>query len=215
MCGGGGGGDGGAEERRRQEEARVASAVSQINNIFGVGNPDAMAEREALYGTVKEDAVKKAMTDLDKDKEKAARELNFMLARQGLSGGSADVDQNRQLTDTYQQGILKAANIGDSTANNMRSSDDKTRVNLVNNIRSGLDGGQASQMAYEGMKNNADLARTEANNANLVGFFNNLMNGWNSFQYGQNMNQVIDTGKKQNQFGNSISGDDGTIRSIK
>lgn len=215
MCGGGGGGDGGAAARKQEEDMRVNAAIASLNDIFGISNPDNMAQRESLYSTVRTDAVNKAKQDLEKDYGVAKRQLGFTLARQGLSGGSADVDQGRELTDRYQQGILEAANIGDSTANNFRSSDDKTRVNLINNIRAGLDGGQASQMAYEGMRNNANQARVEAQNASLAGFFNNLMNGWNQYQYQQGVNEVMQQQKSKSPYGNSISGDDGTIRSVK
>lgn len=216
MCGGGGGGDGGAAQRKAEEEQRVAQAIASLNNVFGVNDPKKMATREALYGTMKEDAVNKAMMDLNKDKERSARELNFMLARQGLSGGSADIDQNRELADTYQQGILQAANIGDSVANNARSSDDRTRVNLINSVRSGLDGGTASQLAYEGMRNNINEAKNEAQNASLAGFFNNLMNGWNQYQYGQGQNDVLMKNQKQSNpvGGGGTQNYDGNVRSI-
>lgn len=214
MCGGGGGGgDGGAAARKAEEEDRVAAAIQGLNSTFGLNDPNAMKQRDDTYNTIKTDAVNKAMMDLNKDHEKSGREVNFMLARQGLSGGSADVDTNKQLSDTYQQGILQAANIGDSTANNARSNDEKTRVNLINSIRSGLDQGNAQQMAYTGMQNNVATAKNEAQNANMTGFFNTLMNGLQGYQYQQGVNQVVGQNQPvKSPYGGATDNYDGTIR---
>jgi hypothetical protein len=145
-------------------------------------------DRENLYSKIGTDATNTALLDLDKERGVTERELNFMLARAGLSGGSRDIDVNRDVLDTYNQGVLKASNIGLSTANNARSSDDKTRVNLINSIRSGLDAGSATQQAYEGLRNNAKLAQDDANVASLDGFFDTLKNQQQAAAYNAGLN---------------------------
>lgn len=197
MCGGGGGGgDGGAVERKAAEkaaeEARVASAVNSINSVFGINSSDpSYQSRETMYSAIRDDARNKALVDLNKDRGITERENNFTLARQGLSGGSRDVDTNREILDRYQQGVLSAANMGDSVANNARMNDDRTRVNLINNIRSGLDQGSATQMAYEGMRNNVNNAQNEAAATNLTGFFNALMPALQGVGYSNGYNQTL------------------------
>jgi len=146
------------------------------------------AGREQLYGKIGNDATNAALLDLNKERKTTERDLGFMLARAGLTGGSRDIDVNREILDTNQQGILKASNLGLSVANNARSSDDKTRVSLIDSIRTGLDQGSALQQSYEGMANNSRRAQDEANATSLVGFFDALKNQQQQAAYvaGQN-----------------------------
>lgn len=131
-------------------------------------------QREELYGKISQDFTNNAMLDLNRERGLTERELNFILARQGLSGGSRDVDANKDVLDEYNRGALQATNFGIQAANNARSADDRTRTNLIASIQAGLDGSQAQQQALEGMRNNARQAQDEANTASLGGFFNAL-----------------------------------------
>jgi hypothetical protein len=150
-------------------QSAVEASKAKAESLKG-----AAQKRETLYGKIAEDAKGTALLDLSKDRKDTERELGFMLARQGLTGGSRDIDVNREILDTNQQGILKASNLGLSIANDARSSDDKTRVSLINSIRAGLDQGSAQQQAYEGMRNNANAASDAAKGASLAGFFDTL-----------------------------------------
>ena len=132
------------------------------------------ADREALYSKIGLDQKAKLTDDLNTDRTKTEREIRFGMARNGLSGGSADIDANSEVLDQYNKGLLKATQNADSTVNSARSADEKTRVNLINSIRSGLDQGSAVSVAQEGMANNAKAAADEANSASLAGFFDSL-----------------------------------------
>lgn len=214
----GGGGDGGAAARQAEEDARVSSAINHINNVFGVTS--AQPEREKLYSKISKDATNTALNDLNKEKSITERDLNFMLARQGLSGGSRDIDVNKDVLDTYQQGVLKASNIGISTGNDARSADDRTRVNLINSIRSGLDQGSATQQAYEGMRNNASLAQDNANAVNLSGFFDAIKNQQQQAAYIQGINSNATLPIQQQKVNSPASSSatsnyDGTTRTFK
>ncbi len=265
---GGGGGDGGAAARKQQEDARIAQAIKELNNVFGVSSPgavdrnqfyydapttptgigmvdanspktmrvfdqaaydaavkkskeDALAEnpnaaaREQLYSKIGTDAKNVAMTDLNKERGISERELKFSLARNGLSGGSRDIDANRDVLDTYQQGVLKASNLGTQTSNEARSSDEKTRVNLINSIQAGLTSGDAVQQAYAGMSNNAAAAQDAANSASLAGFFDVLRQQQANNQYQKGVDSVYVPGmtaKSTNNTARSSYG--GTVRSV-
>lgn len=136
----------------------------------------AYGERAKLYDTIKTDANQHALIDLNKERDITERNLSFDVARQGLSGGSHDIDTMRQVTDTYQQGVLKAAELASSIANNARAADDKTRTGLISSISAGLDQGSAQSQAYSDMRNNADRATADANSLSLAGFFDRLNN---------------------------------------
>lgn len=172
--------------------AAVAAAQAKANSLKGVAQG-----RENLYSKVSTDATNSALTDLNKERDVTERELNFMLARSGLSGGSRDIDANRDVLDTHQQGVLKASNMGLERANNARSNDEKTRVNLINSIHAGLNEGDAMAQAYQGMSNNARSAQDEANNSNLKGFFDVLRNNQEKAQYSQGFNQAFNSDPNQ------------------
>jgi hypothetical protein len=250
------GGDGGAAERKAAEDARIATAIKKLNEVFGLADPlpeaidkakftkniaasapnngaiglsgmaniggingntntskqvfdeagyisavaaskakaDALkgsgAARENLYKKIGTDATNTALLDLNKERGITERDLNFSLARNGLSGGSRDIDANKDVLDTYQQGVLKASNIGLQTGNNARSNDEKTRVNLINSIHAGLSDGDATAQAYAAMSNNAKSAADDANNASLAGFFDVLKQQQAQAQYNQGVNSV-------------------------
>lgn len=168
--------------RTEFDQAGYDNAVKASLEKAGALNDKSQA-REQLYSKIGSDATNVAKTDIDKERMLTERELKFQLARNGLSGGSRDIDANRDVLDTYQQGILKASNIGTQTANEARSSDEKTRVNLINSIQAGLTSGDAVQQAYAGMANNATAAQDAANNASLAGFFDVLRNQQDRNQY--------------------------------
>ena len=165
-------------------------------------NAEALQAREGLYTKIGDDTKNTALIDLNTDRDITQRDLGFMLARAGLSGGSRDVDVNRDILDTYNQGVLKAANMGTEAANNARSADDQTRVKLIQNIQAGLDEGQAAQQAYEGMANNARSAQDDANSATLKGFFDILNNQQKEAAYTTAYNQAVNPyAKNTNTYG--------------
>lgn len=164
-----------------------------------------MGERENLYSTIGNDATNAALFGLNKEKDVIERDSRFGLARAGLSGGSRDIDLNKDILDTYQQGVLRAGEVGVSAGNNARSADDRTRVSLINSIRAGLDEGSAQQQAYESMRNNSRSAQDAANGANLTGFFNGLKDVQREYQYNQGVQEATrkypGTGKARGSSG--------------
>lgn len=170
---------------------------------------DKFAERNASYGTVKQDAINHAMTDLNKERGLTERDATFMLARQGLSGGSRDIDVNKDILDTFQQGVLKAGSMGSAVATNARSADEGTRMKLIDSVRNGLDAGTATGNAYTEMQNNSAKARDDAATQSLAGFFNVLANRFKQNAYDNGVqsqtNQTI-------RNGGGPTPDNGTIR---
>lgn len=182
------------ETKTTFDEAGYNAAVKAAQDAASK-NPQA-SSRETTYNKISTDAVNKAKVDLEKDKEFVTRDLGFMLARQGLAGGSRDVDVKKDILDKYQQGLLRASEIGTQTANNARSADEKTRVNLIGSIQAGLDSGTAAQQAYEGMRTNALKAQDEANAVNLSGFFDSLRQLQQQSAYNDQYGQVVNPQKR-------------------
>lgn len=187
--------------------AAVAAAQAKADNLKGAG-----AQRENLYGKIGQDAQNVAMLDLNRERGITERELGFQLARSGLTGGSRDIDANRDVLDTFQQGALKAANFGTQTANNARSNDEKTRVGLINSITAGLTEGDAVTQAYTGLANNARSAQDEANNTTLAGFFDVIRQQQEKAAYNAGSNSVLTPTAPQKTASRSSASYGGTVR---
>lgn len=178
MCRGGGGGDNGASAREAARQAQQDEAIAKIDELFGIRGANANANRaarDAIYGTVRNDVINNFMPDLNKQKADSERETKFSLASRGLTGGSVDVDQNQELQDRYLKGILAVTNKGDAAANDIRSSDSKTRLDMIARINAGADANTAVSSAVNEMTANANTARDSAVGQNLNSFFDDMI----------------------------------------
>lgn len=178
MCRSGGGGDNGASAREAARQAQQDEAIAKIDELFGIRGANANANRaarDAIYGTVRNDVINNFMPDLNKQKADSERETKFSLASRGLTGGSVDVDQNQELQDRYLKGILAVTNKGDAAANDIRSSDSKTRLDMIARINAGADANTAVSSAVNEMTANANTARDSAVGQNLNSFFDDMI----------------------------------------
>lgn len=172
-----GGGGGGGDSRRQQAEleARKAAGRSALNQAFGIGDDSTAAAnkaaRDELYSSVRQNAFDAGKRRLDESQTDAKRNLKFELFAKGLGGGSVDVDQNALLDRTYNQGIIDLGAKADTVRNNMRSSDESTRLNLLQSIDAGMDQGSALSSAIAQMRNASDAAAAEATGATVGDIF--------------------------------------------
>lgn len=194
------------------DEAGYNSAVKAAQAEANDLNKKAKA-RETLYTKIGKDFTNNALTDLNKDYDAAAREQRFTLARAGLSGGSRDIDSNRELTDLHKQGILRATNMGTQATNNARSNDDKVRSDLIQSIYAGLSGDSAVQQAAERMSNNAKSAADDASLASMTGFFDAIKQQQMQAAYAQGYNQYGQVLSPQSRTSTTQRGDNGKLGS--
>lgn len=159
------------------------------------------AEREKLYGTITSDASARLLDKLRDDRDIAERGTRFQLARQGLAGGSADIDQNASLLDAFNEGSLEAGNAALAAGNNARSADEKTRVNLINNIRNGMSQSDALSASFAALTNNANEARDTALATDIGGFFDDI----NTLNKERQYNQGLQAAKSQYGSGGGIT----------
>lgn len=164
------------------------------------------AAREKLYGTISTDAEARLLDKLGQDRTKATRAANFQLARQGLAGGSAAIDQGSEILKAFQEGSLKARDSALAAGNGARAADEKTRVSLINNIRSGMAENDALSAAYSGMQNNANEARDQAMATDIGGFFSDLAILNNNVRYQQGMGSTLGRYGSSSPYGSASSG---------
>lgn len=120
------------------------------------------AGRETIYQTIRDNAFTAGKRSLDDRKTTAARQNKFALFAQGLNGGSEDIDQNALLQRTYNEGLINLGAKADAAKADIQSSDEQTRLGLLQSIDAGMDQGSALSSALGQMRVNADRASAQA-----------------------------------------------------
>lgn len=171
------------QTERYFDEAGYNAALAGFQNQ---SNTEATANKTAREGQYTEiaDAVRQmAMRDLDRQYSQASQRNTFGLARNGLQGGSVDAEAGGELAELYGEGKLKATQAGQQSASDLRSTDEKTRQNLISLAQSGLDTGTAASMAAGQMSAAADLARSQAAGASVGRLFDDMTQAYMNNQY--------------------------------
>lgn len=213
LCkGGGGGGDGGAAEREAQRQNRIAAGTASVNSIFGIGNDEAQKQRQAMYDTTKNDTRSFYTSQLEEDKAKAQRDLEFQKARMGIIGSSQANDLDSDFQRRYDRGLLDVANRADSAATQFRTSDEQSRLNLIAKVVAGLDQGSAAQNAMSTLQTNANAAKEAYQSQRMANVFGDMLGGYNQYQYNQGM-QAAKQGST-NQYGNYVPSEDGVTGTV-
>lgn len=124
--------------------------------------------RESLYAGNRNAVLDVNKDKLNRDLSESERQLRFSLARSGLFAGSEDIAQHGKQRDAYDQGILQATSLADQSAAGFRSADERTRLDVINQIQGGADSGTALQNAQRGLELSAQNADANAK-GNIVG----------------------------------------------
>lgn len=177
----------------------------KINNALNSGSlysglttvtPDS---REKLYEEQQQaiyDLNAKEVNDQYADAERANR---FALARNGLLGGSSDIESNARLQEKTNEGLIQAQALGQQAASDLRTADEQSKQSLIAMAQSGIDTGTAQQMAQAQLNANAQSALGQRGGATIGNLFDNLsqayltrqimnatQNGYNLYNNGYN-----------------------------
>jgi len=150
-----GGGSGGrraeraARDEETQRQATIAEGSGRINAAFDA--PERGQQINSFLAALRE----RYTTDANRQKGTADRRSKFALARSGLTGGSRATDAKRVLGEEYTAGILNAENQAQSAVGDLRGQDEQSRLQLLGQVRSGLDTTTAAQRAGEAIRANA------------------------------------------------------------
>jgi hypothetical protein len=157
-----------AEEQERRRQAQINQTTAQINSLFD--SPDRQ-KQIADFQRAMQDFYQQ---DLGRQHEGATRNLKFALARSGLTGGSQQIDANRDLGESYQRGILESERRAQGAAANLRAQDEQTRANLTSMAMSGLSATNAATQAAAGMRASLEGAQAAAKADALGDLFGNI-----------------------------------------
>ena len=143
--------------------------------------------------------------DVNRQAADAERINRFALARNGLLGGSADVDSGFEINRMTNEGLMKAGGIADQAAADLRMSDERTRGNLISMAQSGIDTGTAQQMALSGLAANAEAAKSSAAAATVGDLFSGLSGAYMGNMYNNAYKAGLDKSRMQ-QFTPGLGG---------
>ncbi len=183
--GGGGGTDAAEIERQRQERAQ--QAIDAINKVFDD------ADREALYQSHRDVVYDMNTQEVERQAAEMERANRFALARNGLLGGSVDVDSATELNRRTNEGLSKAGGIADAAMSDLMAADENTRSNLVSMATAGTDATTAAQLASSGLKQNMESAAADKAVATVGDLFGSLANAYlfqNLGKYANSMGSV-------------------------
>ena len=169
---GGGGGGSAAYDIERARQRQAQEAIKAINAVFDGAN------RNALY-----DQHRNAVYDLNtREVERQAAEMErnnrFALARNGLLGGSADIESKAEINRRTNEGLAKAGGIADAARADLQNSDENARNNLVSMANAGTDATTAAQLAANNLRQNADSASADRAIASVGDLFNTMQNAY-------------------------------------
>ena len=156
------------------------NALKQVGNAEVSTNE---AQRNAGYDKVRQSNLGLMMNDIARNRADTTRNVGFGLQRNGLFGGSVDVDTHRDITDANQRSVIQANQLADSQVASMRSNDESTRADLISRINAGLDADSAAATASQRMAINRQQALSEPSSGALNNLFASIGGALNSYQY--------------------------------
>jgi hypothetical protein len=145
-----------ATRAEAERQAAMTEATGRVNAVFD--SPERQAQQNDFLQALRD----QYMTQANRQKAIADRNLKFSMARGGLTGGSAAVDANKTLGEEYTEGVLNAENRSQSALGDLKSQDEASRMGILQMVRSGLDATTAAQRAGSAMQANAQTTSGRA-----------------------------------------------------
>lgn len=171
---------------------------------YSIGSDPALAQtayanylaREAAYDKNRADIMSYFTHGLDEQLQESAQAQTYDLARRGLLKGSEDFQAEAGRTRRYDDALFKLTNQADSSVSGLRSADEQARLNLLGNIRAGMDRESAVAGATAALRNNIDTAANAAYATDFSNLFGDLNDIYKTYNYrtGQNRGTVMPYG---------------------
>lgn len=153
---------------------KINKAIANGELFTGVETVKPENKREKLYDEQRQAVYDINAKDVNRQYGDAEKANRFGLARNGLMGGSADVDSNARLQEMTNEGLVKAGGIADNASSSLRSADESARQSLIAMAQSGIDTGSAQQMALKQLESSSQKAQGERSGASIGNLFGGL-----------------------------------------
>lgn len=153
---------------------KINNAIANGELYTGFETVQPENKREKLYGEQRDAVYEINAKDVNRQYGDAEKTNRFGLARNGLMGGSADVDSNARLQEMTNEGLVKAGGIADSASSGLRVADESARQSLIAMAQSGIDTGTAQQMAQKQLESSSQKAAGDRAGASIGNLFGGL-----------------------------------------
>ncbi len=167
-----GGGGNQAWEIEQDRQRRAQEAYNAINKIFDDAN------RDELYQQQRDAVYQMNADEVNRQAAEAERANRFALARNGLIGGSAQIDSEAEMNRRANEGLSKAGGIADEAAASLQAADENTRNNLISMATGGTDATEAAKLAASGLSQNIANSYVDRSVATVGNLFNDLTNAY-------------------------------------
>lgn len=157
-----------ASRAEKQRQASIANTQSSVNRVFN--DPRRQGEISDFVNATREFYGQ----DLGRQKTQSDRELKFALTRNGVMGGSTQVDQQRRLGEDYQRGLLDVDRRARAAGADLETADQEARARLISLATSGLDATTAARQASESMRVGLESAKASATASGLGDVFTGM-----------------------------------------
>ena len=154
-----------AERKERAREAQIQANTGQVNAIYD--SPARAQQIEEFTNAVRQ----QYMGELQRQQGINSRQLDFSLARSGQTGGSLDRDQNKELGESFQRGVLRSEQGAQNSAAQLRGDDEASRNQLLALVQSGGDVQSALSNAAASQRNNLLSAKSTVDVRSILGLF--------------------------------------------
>lgn len=166
-----GGSDKAAKEATKAEadrQAAIKNSQAGINAAYD--NPTRKAEIGDYVNSMRD----YFNQDLTKQKGEADRQLKFALARNGQTGGSTQVDQQKILGEDYAKGVLNVERKALGAGAELEQADQDSRMRLISMATQGLDATTAAQQSAAGMRSALEAGKSTSMANGLGDLFGNF-----------------------------------------
>lgn len=170
---------------------KINKAIANGELFTGVETVKPENKREKLYDEQRQAVYDINAKDVNRQYGDAEKANRFGLARNGLMGGSADVDSNARLQEMTNEGLVKAGGIADNASSALRTADESARQSLIAMAQSGIDTGTAQQMAQQQLESTSQRAQGERSGASIGNLFGGLSQAYLRGNTNQNTTQNV------------------------
>ena len=170
--------------RDKYYQAEMAKLLSGVDMTTQSAEAKANATaRQAGYDQIRTSNMAIMNSDIARNRADAERALKFGLARSSLTGGSVDIDENKNILDANQRSTVQANQLADNQVQQVRAQDEADYANSIQKINAGLDADTAITAATAAVKNNRDQAISDPTSSSLNNLFSSVGNFWNNYEY--------------------------------
>lgn len=145
---------------------KVEESLTTVDPELWKGKSD--PKREAMFKSIHDDTMNYHIPELNRQRDVAARENKFQLARQGLTAGSVDAWTAGERDRLYQKGVQDASGLAMNAEHEARLADDKNRLSLVSRASSDEDSSSLIADALNSLGQSAAVGRAQVQAQQIV-----------------------------------------------